>query len=88
MRVFQQALQKRAQLHQEGEVKPLPLAYYVHKYTDTESETDLSHFPTVADPQRTLIDRKNFFESVLHDRDFPLLTTFLLGGIDINTKRP
>lgn len=48
----------------------------------------MSHFPTIADPQRTLIDRKNFFESVLHDRDFPLLTTFLLGGIDINTKRP
>jgi hypothetical protein len=80
MQIFGQRLQQSP----AAKGSSLPLAYYLSNSSVT-SNSLLSTLPPI-DPNTTKLSGYTFFESLQIPDGFPLLSTFLLGGIDPNSR--
>ncbi|CAC22703.1 putative huntingtin interacting protein (HIP) [Leishmania major strain Friedlin] len=80
MQVFREAIEKNG--------GPLPLLYYLQP--DAGNTPDPGSAPyrdKSIDLLNTRVDRRTFFECVLSDADFAILTTFLMSGVSVNATR-
>lgn len=80
MQVFREAVEKNG--------GPLPLLYYLQPDAGPSPDQGAA---TLAgrhiDLQRTRVDRRTFFECVLSDTDFAVLTTFMMSGVPASATR-
>ncbi|KAK7202061.1 palmitoyl acyltransferase 1 [Novymonas esmeraldas] len=94
MRVFHEAVEKNR--------GPLPLVYYLQPDAgatpdsgaaqhggdgDGVDGTATTTTTATVDLLHTRVDRRTFFECVLNDADFAILTTFMMSGVPIDATR-
>ncbi|AYU75830.1 palmitoyl acyltransferase 1, putative [Leishmania donovani] len=80
MRVFREAIEKNG--------GPLPLLYYLQPDAGNTPDPGSAHYRDKSiDLLNTRVDRRTFFECVLSDADFAILTTFLMSGVSVNATR-
>ncbi|KAG5487486.1 hypothetical protein LSCM1_07441 [Leishmania martiniquensis] len=80
MQVFHEAIERNG--------GPLPLLYYLQPDAGNTRDPGAAPFRDKSiDLLNTRVDRHSFFECVLRDADFALLTTFLMSGVPINATR-
>ncbi|KAG5486582.1 hypothetical protein CUR178_07949 [Leishmania enriettii] len=80
MQVFHEAIEKNG--------GPLPLLYYLQPDAGSTPDSGAAQFrEKPIDVLNTRVDRRTFFECVLSDADFAVLTVFLMSGVPINAAR-
>ncbi|KPA75528.1 putative palmitoyl acyltransferase 1 [Leptomonas pyrrhocoris] len=79
MEVFRDAIEKNG--------GPLPLPYYLQPDAGSTPDHGPLQFSKAIDLLHTRVDRQSFFECLLHDKNFAILTTFLVSGVPVNAVR-
>jgi ankyrin repeat protein len=79
MQVFREAVEKNG--------GPLPLAYYLQPDAGSTPDPGPLQCSKAIDLLNTRVDRRSFFECLLHDKNFAILNTFLVSGVPVNAVR-
>lgn len=79
MQVFHDAVEKNG--------GPLPLAYYLQPDAGITPDAGPLQFGKAIDLHNTRVDRRTFFECLLNDKDFAILSSFLVSGVSANAVR-
>ncbi|KAG5511647.1 hypothetical protein JKF63_07244 [Porcisia hertigi] len=80
MQVFHGAIEKNG--------GPLPLSYYLQPDVGSTPDTGAAQGrDKPIDLDHTRVDRRTFFECLLNDADFAILTTFMMSGVPVNATR-
>ncbi|KPI84393.1 putative huntingtin interacting protein (HIP) [Leptomonas seymouri] len=79
MQVFREAIEKNG--------GPLPLAYYLEPDVSNSSDEGPLHDSSPMELLNTRVDRRSFFECLLHDKNFAILNTYLVSGVSVNAVR-
>ena len=79
MQVFRDAIAKNG--------GPLPLAYYLQPDAGGAPDAGPQQCSSTIDLLNTRVDRRSFFECLMHDKNFAILNTFLVSGVPVNAVR-